>query len=79
MSNDRSPFRTRGAAIGHRTGYFPPVCNRVADIQGTVTGSEVIEIRIPVIAGADDIEILLFFAGRKPARAGRIPVTLLIF
>ena len=38
-----------------------------------------INIHIAVIAGADNIEILLFLTGCKAAGAGTVPVPLLVF
>jgi hypothetical protein len=74
-----SALRSRGASFGDLCGSFPAGCDLVTDIQGTVARPESIEIRIPVITRADNIEILLLFTGRKPARAGTVPVALLIF
>src|SRR5690606_5465571 len=41
--------------------------DRVADIEGTIAGIELIEVRIPVITGADDIPVLLAFSEGYPA------------
>jgi hypothetical protein len=57
---------------------FPPN-DRLIDIECTVTGTKIIEIRIPVVAGADYIKVFFLFSRGKTAGAGTVPVTLLIF
>jgi hypothetical protein len=74
-----SPFRAWRAAFGNGSGCFPARCDLVTYIECTITGTKIIEIRIPVIAGADDVKILLLATGCKPARAGTVPVAFLIF
>jgi hypothetical protein len=53
--------------------------DRFIDIECTVAGTKFIEIRIPVVAGADNIKVFFLFSRGKTAGAGTVPVTLLIF
>jgi len=78
-SSSFCPKRAWRAAFGNGFGFFSAVCYIVTDIESTVTGTERIQIRIPVIAGTDDIEILSLFTGREPARACTVPVALFVF
>jgi len=50
------------------------LCNGSGYIKGAITGPEFIQIRITVIAGTDDIDILLSGTCGKPARTGWIPI-----
>ena len=49
------------------------------NIEGTVTGAEIVEIGITVITGADDIKVIILFTGSKPARAGTVTVPEFVF
>jgi len=72
-------FRTGGPPLGNRCHLPAAAGNCLVHVQGTVTGTVLINIHIAVIAGADDIEVLLFLPIGKAARAGLVPVPLLVF
>jgi hypothetical protein len=57
----------------------PSARNHFVYIKCTVTGAKIIEIGIPVITGADDVKVFLLFSRSEAARAGTVPVALLIF
>lgn len=52
--------------------------NLIRNVKCTVTGSVVVQIRISIIAGTDNIQVLFQIISRKPARAGPVTVSLLI-
>jgi hypothetical protein len=68
-------FYTGWTALGNRRGK--PLftgCHIVVHVECAVAGPELLKIRVPVVAWTDDIEILVFFTGSKPARAGAVTV-----
>jgi hypothetical protein len=72
-------FCPGGTALGDRRGK--PLftgCHIVAHVECAVAGPELLKIRVPVVAWTDDIEILAFFTGSKPARAGAVTVPLFV-
>ena len=73
------PLGPGRAAFGYGCDFLFSRSDCLVHVQPTVAGAVLFKIFIPVITGADDIEILLFFTGRKAAGAGTVPVPLLIF
>jgi hypothetical protein len=71
QSPTRSTFRDGGECL---LSFVDCTCH----IQGAITGTILIEIRIPVVAGATDVQVILLFSGCEPARAGGIPVPALV-
>jgi hypothetical protein len=67
------------APLRNRVGMFFSARDYLADIKCTVAGTKFIEIRVPVIAGADDVKIFCLYSRGKTTGAGTVPVTLLIF
>jgi hypothetical protein len=50
----------------------------LGDIQAAIAGAVLREIRITVVTGTDDVQVLFLLPGRQPARTGPVAVATII-
>jgi len=68
----------RRPALRYATGYLLASSYLLGYIQRAIAGTVFIQIGIPIVTGADDVEILALNSGGKATRAGRIAILVFV-
>jgi hypothetical protein len=68
----------RRTTLWNRANLLFTVDDCIRDIERTVAGTVFRQVRIPVVAGTYDVQILLLVPFRKPARASPVAIPLLV-
>jgi hypothetical protein len=73
------PFRFGRSPFWYLSDFFFSIDNFLGNVESAITCIELIEIRIPVITGADDVNVFFLFSFCEPARTCPISIPLFIY